>query len=85
MYLTLHVSIFLVQFVPYFVAGDGPSAAYRRWEKGAIDGVSLVADAAEHLERAEAGKEAELDQNALGESFSSYISCIFLTAVENSK
>jgi len=32
------------------------SAAYRRWEKAAMAGVSLVADAAEQLERATTGR-----------------------------
>ncbi|XP_031255601.1 TSL-kinase interacting protein 1 isoform X1 [Pistacia vera] len=43
------------------------SAAYKKWEKAAIAGVSLVADAAEHLERTATDKEVELDQeqNAL--------------------
>ncbi|KAL4342711.1 hypothetical protein HN51_061005 [Arachis hypogaea] len=47
------------------------TAAYKKWEKAAIAGVSLVADAAEHLERASSGKEAENDQeNNLGEKCS---------------
>ncbi|EPS71953.1 hypothetical protein M569_02804, partial [Genlisea aurea] len=33
--------------------------AYKRWEKAAIAGVSLVADAAEHLERVDTDKEIE--------------------------
>ncbi|KAF2289889.1 hypothetical protein GH714_039032 [Hevea brasiliensis] len=36
------------------------SAAYKKWEKAAIAGVSLVADAAEHLERTATDKEIEL-------------------------
>ncbi|XP_010529729.1 PREDICTED: TSL-kinase interacting protein 1 isoform X2 [Tarenaya hassleriana] len=36
--------------------GLSSSPAYRRWEKAAINGVSLVADAAEHLERASIDK-----------------------------
>ncbi|KAF3579967.1 hypothetical protein DY000_02029235 [Brassica cretica] len=32
-------------------------AGYRKWEKAAIDGVSLVADAAEHLERTSINKD----------------------------
>uniref|UniRef100_A0A2P2LZH9 Uncharacterized protein MANES_09G067200 n=1 Tax=Rhizophora mucronata TaxID=61149 RepID=A0A2P2LZH9_RHIMU len=35
------------------------STAYKKWERAAIAGVSLVADAAEHLERAAIDKEAE--------------------------
>lgn len=35
------------------------SAAYKKWEKAAIAGVSLVADAAEHLERTSTDKEVE--------------------------
>ncbi|KAK4481094.1 hypothetical protein RD792_011965 [Penstemon davidsonii] len=35
------------------------TSAYKRWEKAAIAGVSLVADAAEHLERADTDKEIE--------------------------
>lgn len=38
------------------------SAAYKKWEKAAIAGVSLVADAAEHLERTAVSKEVENDQ-----------------------
>ncbi|KAL3528435.1 hypothetical protein ACH5RR_007757 [Cinchona calisaya] len=39
--------------------GAVSKAAYKRWEKAAIAGVSLVADAAEHLERATIDKEVE--------------------------
>lgn len=35
----------------WFLASAVSSAAYKRWEKAAIAGVSLVADAAEHVER----------------------------------
>ncbi|XVF07867.1 hypothetical protein REPUB_Repub06bG0176700 [Reevesia pubescens] len=38
------------------------SAAYKKWEKAAIAGVSLVADAAEHLERTIIDKEVEHEQ-----------------------
>ncbi|KAG7638769.1 SANT/Myb domain [Arabidopsis thaliana x Arabidopsis arenosa] len=38
---------------------------YRKWEKAAIDGVSLVADAAEHLERTSIDKDMD-DQTDLG-------------------
>ncbi|KAB1223672.1 TSL-kinase interacting protein 1 [Morella rubra] len=37
------------------------SAAYKKWERAAIAGVSLVADAAEHLERTTSDKEVEHD------------------------
>ncbi|XP_020884578.1 TSL-kinase interacting protein 1 isoform X1 [Arabidopsis lyrata subsp. lyrata] len=42
-------------------------AGYRKWEKAAIDGVSLVADAAEHLERTSIDKDMD-DQTELGPS-----------------
>ncbi|XP_034913829.1 TSL-kinase interacting protein 1 isoform X3 [Populus alba] len=42
------------------------SAAYKKWEKAAIAGVSLVADAAEHLERTAPDKEFEHDQGQKG-------------------
>lgn len=48
-------------------AGTVSTAAYKRWEKAAIAGVSLVADAAEHLERATTDKEVEHAQLTLGE------------------
>ena len=35
----------------YVVGGVGASAAYKKWERAAMAGVSLVADAAEELER----------------------------------
>ncbi|KAJ9184320.1 hypothetical protein P3X46_004055 [Hevea brasiliensis] len=38
-------------------------AAYKKWEKAAIAGVSLVADAAEHLERTATDKEIEHDHS----------------------
>ncbi|XP_024443873.1 TSL-kinase interacting protein 1 isoform X2 [Populus trichocarpa] len=41
-------------------------AAYKKWEKAAIAGVSLVADAAEHLERTATDKEDEHDQGKKG-------------------
>ncbi|XP_014509919.1 TSL-kinase interacting protein 1 [Vigna radiata var. radiata] len=46
------------------------TAAYRKWEKAAIAGVSLVADAAEHLERAATVREIEQDQENPGEKCS---------------
>ncbi|XP_050228127.1 TSL-kinase interacting protein 1 isoform X2 [Mercurialis annua] len=42
--------------------GAVSSAAYKKWEKAAIAGVSLVADAAEHLERETTDKDVEHDQ-----------------------
>ncbi|XP_043705939.1 TSL-kinase interacting protein 1-like [Telopea speciosissima] len=48
--------------------GPASSAAYKRWEKAAIAGVSLVADAAEHLERT-TDKKVSPDQRTLDESF----------------
>ncbi|TYG84546.1 hypothetical protein ES288_D01G258400v1 [Gossypium darwinii] len=39
------------------------SAAYKKWEKAAIAGVSLVANAAEHLERTTSDKEVEHEQD----------------------
>ncbi|XP_054822558.1 TSL-kinase interacting protein 1-like isoform X2 [Prosopis cineraria] len=38
------------------------AAAYKKWEKAAMAGVSLVADAAEHLERVATVKDVEHDQ-----------------------
>lgn len=46
--------------------GSASTAAYKRWEKAAIAGVSLVADAAEHLERATIDKDVGLVQNYQG-------------------
>ncbi|CAJ1942361.1 unnamed protein product [Sphenostylis stenocarpa] len=46
------------------------TAAYKKWEKAAIAGVSLVADAAEHLERAATVREIEQDQGNPGEKCS---------------
>ncbi|PIA53341.1 hypothetical protein AQUCO_00900130v1 [Aquilegia coerulea] len=51
--------------------GGASSAAYKRWEKAAIAGVSLVADAAEHLERTTINKNAFPDQGSTDELFSS--------------
>lgn len=48
-------------------SGMNTTAAYKKWEKAAIAGVSLVADAAEHLERAATVKEVEHDQENPGE------------------
>ncbi|XP_028766270.1 TSL-kinase interacting protein 1 isoform X2 [Neltuma alba] len=44
--------------------GMTTAAAYKKWEKAAMAGVSLVADAAEHLERAATVKDFEHDQGA---------------------
>ncbi|KAJ7957221.1 TSL-kinase interacting protein 1 [Quillaja saponaria] len=46
------------------------TAAYRKWEKAAIAGVSLVADAAEHLERTITGKEVNHGQDIPGQKCS---------------
>ncbi|XP_060201493.1 TSL-kinase interacting protein 1 isoform X1 [Lycium barbarum] len=46
--------------------GSASTAAYKRWEKAAIAGVSLVADAAEHLERATIDKDVGQVQNSQG-------------------
>ncbi|XP_058207966.1 TSL-kinase interacting protein 1 isoform X4 [Rhododendron vialii] len=54
-------------FPPKTVRQRRRPAAYKRWEKAAIAGVSLVADAAEHLERATTDKEVEHGQVTLGE------------------
>lgn len=59
------------------LAGALSSAAYKKWEKAAIAGVSLVADAAEHLERAITDKEVEQDRSAAGESFPCQFLVIF--------
>ncbi|KAJ4969719.1 hypothetical protein NE237_002818 [Protea cynaroides] len=48
--------------------GAASSAAYKRWEKAAIAGVSLVAYAAEHLEQT-TDKKVSPDQGTLDESF----------------
>ncbi|KAL0333382.1 UNVERIFIED_CONTAM: TSL-kinase interacting protein 1 [Sesamum angustifolium] len=46
--------------------GLASTAAYKRWEKAAIAGVSLVADAAEHLERVDTDKEIDNVQETPG-------------------
>ncbi|KAM3341196.1 TSL-kinase interacting protein 1 [Capsicum galapagoense] len=46
--------------------GSSSTAAYKRWEKAAIAGVSLVADAAEHLERTTIDKDVGPVQNSQG-------------------
>lgn len=53
--------------------GVASSAAYKKWEKAAIAGVSLVADAAEHLERAATDKEVEHDPGAPGQKDSDHV------------
>lgn len=45
-----------------YSAGLASAAAYKRWEKAAIAGVSLVADAAEQLERVDTDKETEYQE-----------------------
>lgn len=51
--------------------GAVSSVAYKKWEKAAIAGVSLVADAAEHLERAATDKEVQQqDRSTEGQSSS---------------
>ncbi|OIV93582.1 hypothetical protein TanjilG_04814 [Lupinus angustifolius] len=55
------------------------TAAYKKWEKAAIAGVSLVADAAEHLERAAIVKEAEHDQEGPGEKCSGPVDHVLLS------
>ncbi|KAL8508782.1 hypothetical protein ACS0TY_016121 [Phlomoides rotata] len=47
--------------------GVASTAAYKKWEKAAIAGVSLVADAAEHLERVDTDKENENYQEIPGQ------------------
>ncbi|KAM7526187.1 hypothetical protein LguiA_016089 [Lonicera macranthoides] len=47
--------------------GTASTAAYKRWEKAAIAGVSLVADAAEHLERTAEDKVVEPVQDIQGQ------------------
>lgn len=49
-----------------WLAGVISSAAYKKWERAAIAGVSLVADAAEHLERTTSDKEVEHDPGIPG-------------------
>ncbi|KAF8403106.1 hypothetical protein HHK36_011200 [Tetracentron sinense] len=49
--------------------GPVSSAAFKRWEKAAMAGVSLVADAAEHLERTTTDQKVNPDQGTLDESF----------------
>lgn len=54
-------------------AGSVSSAAYKRWEKAAIAGVSLVADAAAQLEQTDTVKEVEHDQGTLGHNGSNHV------------
>ncbi|XP_026439954.1 TSL-kinase interacting protein 1-like isoform X1 [Papaver somniferum] len=58
--------------------GSSSSAAYKKWEKAAMAGVSLVADAAEHLERTTISKETSTDRRSSDESLPS----IAVTAAE---
>lgn len=48
------------------LAGVISSAAYKKWERAAIAGVSLVADAAEHLERTTTDKEVDHEPGIVG-------------------
>ncbi|KAF3441833.1 hypothetical protein FNV43_RR15748 [Rhamnella rubrinervis] len=57
-------------------SGVASSAAYKKWEKAAIAGVSLVADAAEHLERTATGKEDEQEQFTAGQESSDPVSSL---------
>ncbi|KAJ7945680.1 TSL-kinase interacting protein 1 [Quillaja saponaria] len=50
--------------------GMGSTSAYKKWEKAAFAGVSLVADAAEHLERTVTDKEVDHDQDIPGQKCS---------------
>lgn len=56
-----------IHWVFLILEGGVSSAAYKKWEKAAIAGVSLVADAAEHLERTITNRDVLRDQNTLGE------------------
>ncbi|KAF9680256.1 hypothetical protein SADUNF_Sadunf06G0102400 [Salix dunnii] len=64
------------------------SAAYKKWEKAAIAGVSLVADAAEHLERTATDKEVDHDEGQKGldsvENVLSHLPASLLDYVESS-
>lgn len=62
----IHTVLFLYSNCFISLPGTITTAAYRKWEKAAIAGVSLVADAAEHLERAATVKEVEHDQENPG-------------------
>ncbi|XP_073287804.1 TSL-kinase interacting protein 1-like isoform X2 [Primulina huaijiensis] len=53
--------------------GIASAAAYKRWETAAIAGVSLVADAAEHLERVNSNKDTELGQENSGHESSQQV------------
>lgn len=63
----MFIKILLVLLVAGCVTGTASTAAYKRWEKAAIAGVSLVADAAEHLERTAEDKVVEPVQDIQGE------------------
>lgn len=59
---------FVVLFFLEWLTGTATTtAAYKRWEKAAIAGVSLVADAAEHLERTSLDEVVEHVQGTIGE------------------
>ena len=57
-----------IHWIFVLLEGGVSSAAYKKWEKAAIAGVSLVADAAEHLERNVTDENVLRDQNTLGKS-----------------
>ncbi|CAM8925522.1 unnamed protein product [Rhodiola kirilowii] len=46
--------------------GNASATSYKRWEKAAIAGVSLVADAAEHLEKAGFHQDPEQEPGCIG-------------------
>lgn len=62
-----NLELFVSTSLYLFLVGIVLSAAYKKWEKAAIAGVSLVADAAEHLERTATDKEGENDHHVPGE------------------
>ncbi|KAI3472049.1 hypothetical protein Pfo_028737 [Paulownia fortunei] len=53
--------------------GLASAAVYKRWETAAIAGVSLVADAAEYLERVDTDKEIEHVQETPGHNGSQHV------------
>ena len=67
-----------------FVLLEGvSSAAYKKWEKAAIAGVSLVADAAEHLERTITNRDVLHNQNTVGKPLTcSFVFTLFKTLYE---
>ena len=61
-----NIIIFLGLVTAGWLTGVISSAAYKKWEKAAIAGVSLVADAAEHLERSATDKEVDHEPGIAG-------------------